>query len=229
MNKDLMTVGTFVIFSLLACLSFLMATLMYWLCIRKEEDCDLSENTFYLVPIGFYGKELEKIEAILLACYDSNGDNYQAVSKVDIDSKEYSLYFKKFLQVESFLEDKPFNYNVSEKLMKSCTFWLKSELICNISSNSLQRHTKFRGAVDELSEFEENYQSFDEEDEPQTSSTIDNIDDLCSISSQDLAGLGFSYVHIDNVYRAGFFNSPTSSKRLFRLYQRLRPSLDEPV
>jgi len=202
---------------------------VYWLCIRKEEDYDLSQNTFYLVPIGFYGKELEKIEAILLACYDSNGDNYQAISKANIDSKEISIYFKKFLQVESFLEDKPFNYNVSEKLMKSCTFWLKSELICNISSNTLQRHAKFRGAVDELSEFEQNFQSFDEEDEPQISSTIDDIDDICSISSQDLAGLGFSNVRIDKVYRAGFFNSPTSSKRLFRLYQRLRPSLDEPV
>jgi len=119
-----------------------------WLKLKKDYLEGISDSVD-LVPIGAYhgkGKRTGVYGAYLLACYDSDTEQFQSVCKIGTGFSEEDLEMLSKGLNEHIIPQKSSQYNVSDSL--ECDVWFDAVQVWEVRAADLSKSSAHRGAVD---------------------------------------------------------------------------------
>ena len=123
-----------------------------WLKLKKDYLEGLGDSVD-LVPIGAYhgkGKRTGVYGAYLLACYDTDTEEFQSVCKIGTGFSDESLKSLTESLNEHIIPEKSSQYNVSDAL--ECDVWFDAVSVWEVKAADLSKSSTHRGAVGRVGE-----------------------------------------------------------------------------
>lgn len=124
---------------------------LFWLKIKKDYLAS-SGDSFDLVPIGGYygkGKRVGVFGAFLVACYDDDNEEFQAICKIGtgMSEKQMKEFSDKLKAPEKVLSVPPRMYRLPEKEEGLPDVWFKASEVWEVKCADLSLSPKYFAAV----------------------------------------------------------------------------------